>query len=610
MKHTAILVLILCLPWAAAAPAQEAAAQETAQDQPAQQEAQAQPAEAPSQDAVLQGPAAQSSMTHEEADDAPQGLVIETVDVNVVNLEVYVTDKKGNRIIGLKKEDFELYARKKPIAITNFYAVEAGDAIMGPGAAPLLPQEELDPRLKADSRRRNLPEDQRLHLVIYVDNLNLRPFTRNRALRYVRTFIRNRLRPGDEIMLVTYERSLNVRAHFTRDPEIISTALYEVEEMSGMGVHSDSDRRDILRDIYEAESINAIRGRATQYAESLYSDMRFTLDALKELVDTLAGLPGRKAILYVSDGLPMRAGDDIFHAMHDKFTNTSDNVLMDGLRYDLSRKFTELTSRANTHRVTFYTLEAAGLRTYSYLDASNATVGGGSRIDQVHFSNIQSSLRMMAHETGGMVLVNTNNFGPLLDRVADDFDNYYSLGFSPAANESGRYHRVEVKVKGRKGLVIRTRDGYRDKPVSTRMSEGTLAALHYGYQSNPLGVEIAVGEERSHSSGQFLVPVKVRIPIGKLSFLPQAEMQRGRVRLFIGAKDSEGGLAPIQDVPVPIDIPVGDFERAKKQFYEYSMTLIMRRGRQVVAVGVRDEIGAVMGFATRGVQIGGVRRGR
>ncbi|MEM7350939.1 MAG: VWA domain-containing protein [Acidobacteriota bacterium] len=553
---------------------------------------------------------AQEAETEAPSSEPPlEDVFVDTLDVNIVNVDVYVTDKKGNRITGLQKDDFELLVNRKPITVTNFYAVEGGVARNQKGKE-LAPDESLDPRLRADPNRRRVPEDQRLHLIVYIDNLNLRPFTRNRALRYVRTFLNNRLRPGDEVMLVTYERSLNIRHRFTSDPEIISSALYDVEVMSGMGTHADADRRDILRDIYEADSIREIRGRATQYAESLFSDMRFTIDAAKDLVDTLAGLPGRKAILYISDGLPMRAGDDIFHALDDNFTGTGDNVLMDGLRYDLSRQFQELTARANTHRVTFYTLDAAGLRTYSYLDASNSTIGGGSKIDQVHFTNIQSSLRMLANETGGMVLLNTNNYEPLLDRVAQDFDTYYSLGFSPSAAESGRYHRLKVNIKGRKGLVVRTRDGYRDKPVSTRMSEGTLAALHYGYQNNSLGIEIEVGDERKHNSGRFLVDVKVRIPIGKLSFLPQQEMQRGRVRLFIGAKDSEGGLAPVQDVPVPIDIPQNEFERAQEQFYEYSMTLLMREGRQVVAVGVRDEIGAVNGFATRGVQIGGTRRSR
>ncbi len=547
----------------------------------------------------------------ESGDSAPlaEAPFLDVIDVSIVNLDVYVTDKKGNRITGLKKEDFELQVDKKSVAISNFYAVEGGVARTESGEELEAPQ-NLDPRLAADARRRRVPEDQRLHLVVYVDNLNLRPFTRNRALRYVRTFLRNRLRPGDEVMLVTYERSLHVRHHFTSDPEIIGSALYEVEEMSGMGVHTDSDRRDILRDIYDADNVNVVRGRATQYAESLYSDMRFTIDAMLEIVENLAGLPGRKAILYVSDGLPMRAADDIFHAMNDVFRESAGNILMDGLRYDLSRDFQKLTNRANAHRVTFYTLEAAGLRTYSYMDASNSSIGGGSRIDQIHFTNIQSTLRLMAHETGGMVLLNTNNFQPLLDRVAEDFDTYYSLGFSPGAAESGRYHRFQVKVKGRKGLQVRTRDGYRDKPVSTRMSEGTLAALHYGYQSNPLGIEISVGDEREHSSGQMLVTVRVRIPIGKIAFLPQEEMQRGKLRLFVGAKDSEGGLSPVQDIPVPIDIPQAEFARAREQFYEYSMNLIMREGRQVVAVGVRDEIGAVNGFATRGVSIGRPARGR
>jgi hypothetical protein len=81
-------------------------------------------------------------------------------------------------------------------------------------------------------------------------------------------------------------------------------------------------------------------------------------------------------------------------------------------------------------------------------------------------------------------------------------------------------------------------------------------------------------------------------------------MQHGRLRLFVGAKDSDGGLSPVQDIPVAIDIPTAEFDRAREQFYQYEIKLIMRTGRQVVAVGVRDEIGAVSGFVTRGVNIG------
>ncbi len=538
------------------------------------------------------------------SDESDAGEVFfERLDVNVVNVEVYVTDKKGNRVTGLTKDDFELEVARNPVAITYFYAVEGGKGVTG-GGEPVQTAEAADPRLASlQGQARSVPEDQRLHMILYVDNFNLRPFNRNRVLRQTRNFLRTRLRPGDQVMLVTYERTLHTRVNFTNDPELIASALFDIEEMSAHGVSYDSDRRDMLQWIDEAEEVHQVRGRAFQYAESIYNDMSFTLDALKTLVESLYGLPGRKAILHVSDGLSMRAGEDVFHAIYDRFPEDS-SVLMDSHRYDLSRRFGSLTNQANASRVTFYTLEAAGLRTYSYLNVANRTPGGGPRVDQVHFSNLQSTLRFMARETGGMAFVNTNNYAPMLERMADDFDTYYSLGFSPAAAESGRFRRIKVTVKGKKGLVVRHREGYRDRSISTRMTDGTLAALHYGYQDNPLAVELEFGDMIARGKGQFVVPVLVRIPLGRLSFVPQEDMHRGRVRLFVGAKDSEGGLAPIQDVPVPIDIPRAELEQAMEQVYQYEIKLIMRGGRQVVAIGVRDEIGAVTGFVTRGVLVG------
>ena len=532
----------------------------------------------------------------------PEGLFVEEVDVDVVNVEVFVTDRDGNRITGLSRDDFELEVGRTVVPITNFYAVEGGRArTVGRETVETLPERAPT---QADRLQPNLlPEEQQLHLIVYVDNLNLHPFTRNRVLANVRNFLRTRTRPGDQVMLATYERSLNIRHPFTSDPELIASALFDIEEMSAMAIHFDSDRRDMLDQIYEADDDYQVRGRATQYAESIYSDMNFTLDALKDLVETLAGLPGRKAILHVSDGLSFRAGEDIFYAINDQFPDAG-GILLDSQRYDLSRKFTALTNQANANRVTFYTVEAAGLRTYSYMDASNPNPNGGPRIDQIHFQNLQSSLRYMADETGGMAMVNSNNYAPMLDRMADDFDTYYSLGFTPAPTERGRYFDIKVRVKDSgKGVRVRHREGYRSKPVSSRMTDGTLAALHYGYERNGMGVKLELGGRERQENGHTLVALRVQIPIGALAFLPQNEVQRGKIRLWVGAMDSEGGIAPIQDVPVPIDIPLEQFEAAQTQYYQYEMKLLMRKGRQVVAVGVRDEIGAATGFVSRGVDV-------
>jgi hypothetical protein len=53
-------------------------------------------------------------------DGVDQGLFFETVSVNVVNVDVFVTDKAGNRVRGLTKDDFELYEDRKPVQISNF----------------------------------------------------------------------------------------------------------------------------------------------------------------------------------------------------------------------------------------------------------------------------------------------------------------------------------------------------------------------------------------------------------------------------------------------------------------------------------------------------------
>ena len=543
------------------------------------------------------------------AADEPEELEIfgESVDVNVVNVEVYVTDKDGKRVRGLTQDDFVLQVDKKPVAITNFYAVENGKARedVAPAAAPAADAAPA-PALPLPAAGEEVPDEQRLYLIVYIDNFNLRPFSRNRVIQATRTFLRSRMRRGDEVMLVTYDRSLKIRHPFTKDPEVVASALTELETLTGFGVHFDSERRDLLDFIYnDARGITEASGRVRSYAESLNNDMSFTLDSISKQIEILGGLPGRKAVLYVSDGLSMRPGEDIFYALNDKFKDSS--TLTEIFRYDLSRRFDGLISQANANRVTFYTVDASGLRTYSYMDASNHTAGGGAQIDQTHFSNVQSSIRFMAEETGGFSIINTNNFTPLLDRMAEDFTNYYSLGFQPnTSGVAGRYHTIKVQLKNKtKGVNLRFREGYRDRPVSTRMADSALAALNFGYARNPLEVEVSSGRQERQENGQYMVPVIVKIPLGKVVFLPTEGVHRARLRLYIAAKDTEGGIADVQEVPMPIDIPSAEIEQAKQQQYSYKIQMLMRSGPQVVSIGVRDEIGATSSVATHALRVGG-----
>jgi VWFA-related protein len=532
------------------------------------------------------------------ADVTDQGLFFETLDVNVVNVDVYVTDKTGKAVAGLTSADFEIFENNKPVKLTNFYAIESGvtkndkgEVETEPSPVPGMPPVPIT------------PEDQRLRLIVYIDNFNLRPFDRNRVFRQIREFLNRQVGPQDRVMLVTYDRELHLRQGFTSDSSLITSGLFDLEKVSAMATQADADRRDILRAIDDAKSALEVEGRVRQYAQSVESDLGFSIGALKETVGSLAGLPGRKALLYVSDGLELRPAEDLFYRLQEKFPDA--RVSLEAFNYDATRKFQELASAANANRVSFYTLDAAGLRVSSTISAENQTASASPIADSTYFQNLQAPLQLLAESTGGRAILNSNDPTKGLLKVAQDFDNYYSLGYTPSHSGDGRAYKIDVKLKGKKGLEVRHREGYRDKSVDAKMTDGTLATLHFGYEDNPLAITTEVQRIERRSDNYFNVTLDVRIPIGKLTLVPQPEVQEARARLFISAMDTDGRKSEVQQIPVYIRVPNAEVEGARGKYWSYTVTMVMRDGQQKIAIGVRDEVSTTASFVSRYVEVGG-----
>ncbi|HEX4497116.1 MAG TPA: VWA domain-containing protein [Thermoanaerobaculia bacterium] len=536
----------------------------------------------------------------------------DTVNVGVVSVDVYVTDKKGNAVGGLTKNDFQIFENNHPVEVTNFYAVQGGKPttpLETAQTAQTAPAEPPVPGAPPADAGPQTPEDQKLRLIVYIDNFNLKPFDRNRVMREIRAFIGQKLTHGDQLMLVTYDREMHIRRTFTSDPSLIASAMLDIEKISAQGVHGESDRRDALQHIADSGSVTEAEQYADTYAQSAFNDLSFSIDSLKKMVDALAGMPGRKAVLYVSDGLQMIAGQDVFYAVQNKYgeqttTGTS------SLEYNVANRLDELTAQANANRVTFYTIDAAGLRSYDSNSAENQgpgpqAAGLSQLVDQIHISNLQSTLQTLAEKTGGVCILNANVIMPQLEKIGTDFNTYYSLGYTPPHFGDGRYYKIDIKVKGRKDLVVRHREGYRDKSTESRMSDGTLAALNFPFEENPLGITLEFGQPRQRDDGFYLVPVLVRIPIGRLVLIPRETSEDAKVRLFIAALDDSGGTSEVQQASVPISIPKSDLTTAQKKQYVYSVTLLMRRGDQRVSIGARDDVGAQASFLSRGLRVGG-----
>ena len=524
---------------------------------------------------------------------------IESVQTTVVNVEVFVTDRRGNPIKGLTIDDFEVFEDGEPVEVTNFFAVENGQQALE--GLEGLPETERQLRLRELGE---LPPEQKLHLIIYVDNFNLFPASRNRTLARVRNFISGSLNRDDRVMVVSYDRSLHLRQPFTNDKAAIADALLGLEELSGSASLREREREQALEEISEADNESYAMSAARTYAESVEAELTIGLRGLSRQIELLSGLVGRKALIYVSDGIPQVIGEDLFFYVDERFPRA--RARMEAGVFDMSLKYQNLISKANAAGITFYSLDARGLRSNSSVSAQYAgtTQGGGLPfIDSVNNANMREPLHRMADDTGGQAVTNTNAIEAGLGKFLNDFRNYYSLGYQPTHFGGGRYYEIDVKVK-RDGVKVRHRNGYRDKTAEARLADSTLASLLYGAEGNPLDVDIGFGSSRRDGKSS-IVPVEVKIPIGNLTMVPQSGSYLGRIKVAVAVMDEEGGLSPVeQQAPFTIRVPENEIDLARSKNYVYEVMLAMRPGLSRVAVTVRDEYTSQTSFVRRTIKIG------
>lgn len=550
---------------------------------------------------TVAGTAAQDTTSSEE-----EGGFFEEVAVEIVNVEVYVTDSDGNPVDGLTIDDFEVLEDKRPVELLNFYAVTNGrpSTLEDP-----LDETPVDPLLDTQDELDEIayPEEQRLNLIIYVDNLFIHPLNRNRVFDRLRGFLYDTLKPGDQVMVASYDRSLHIRHPFSTDIDTVSLALDETQKLTGYAQSREQERSEMIREIYESTSLHSALFKASSFADNARNEAEESIDGLREMLESLAGLPGRKMLVHVSDGLPAVPGQDLFQAVQQHYADQS--ALAEAMGYDLSQRYVHLIAEANSNRVSFYTIDAAGLRTQSGIGADtravNTPTGVNMAVDSIRTSNLQDTLINMADRTGGQAIFNTNDVSEGLQRVTQDFNNYYSLGYRAPVSKRGRYHDIEVRLPGKeKGWRIRHREGYRDKPIESQMEDAINAYFVHGYQTNPFDASIDVGNQTRDSNGTFNVPIRVRIPIKSITLVPRPGIHEAQLQLYFSAVDEKGSKAPVAEMPLELRIPDESLEVAMEDELSRVINLTMKPGPHKFVVGVRDEVSEVRSIIGKYVTVG------
>lgn len=542
----------------------------------------------------------------------------ETVDVDVVNVEVVVTDGSGAPVSGLEAGDFAVFSDGEQVELSNFYAVDRRSApltvAIDEGSATELPAEAT----------------RRLHLILLVDRAGLQLAARAALFDSLEQSLDRAFELDGLVMLASLDAGLEVVVPFTSERQAIRDGLERLRREAAI-TSIDPDRRAVFLDLDSAQRPPpdppglALRtreheiavSRAARLTEDLIriaereaQQVRRTVAEVGAFLDGLAGLQGRKAVLFLSGGLAIRPGDGLAEVWRDKFQRWIDTYPVDvdpnderkifqnlneleSARFDTSREVAELGRRAAAQRVAFYPVaRLAGWGESA--EVSGESFRRGATLDS--FAR-ESALSEIAGLTGGKVWSRTQAVGAALELIARDSESYYSLGFpSPGATDDGKFHGLEVKVR-RPGLEVRHVAGYVTKDAATRLREATVAALYDGGSGgNPLGIRLESGPPEPSPSGakRSILPLSVFIPYKGLFLLPDADSHRARLSLVVVVRDlGSGKLSEPHEIELPVRIPNDRLAEALTKIAVFPLQLDAGQGPKEVAVGIRDQIARV-----------------
>ena len=531
--------------------------------------------------------AQQQPQPQPESNEIPK--LTETMEIRVINVDVVVTDKKGNPVTGLKKEDFQLYENGVPKPISNFFEIE-GTKALNVAMAPATPDTK-PPTVKEET-----PENMKRRMVFYIDNLTLAPFNRNRVFKEMKEFAKTTMRPGDEAMIATFNRSMKIRQPFTKDPVAIQSMLDTIAGETGNGIANRSESRDVMKRIQDADNVDDATATARTYAESINHDLRGSIDSLNALMSTLAGVEGKKILVLTTEGFQMSPGKEMFYLIDEigREKGWTGSQLLESMQYDQSQAIQGVAKTANANNITMYTIHAGGLAAASEDLSADQQKATPYIVSETAVSNSTDSLRLMADMTGGLASINTNNYAKAFKDIARDLDSYYSLGYRAGTERVDRQRNLDVRIAN-KNYIVRARQTFVEKSMFAEMNDRVIANLLYKTKANDLHILVKCGTPVAQDD-LFKVPVEIQIPMESLTLLPQGESYMGGFSVYCAVANKEGDMSDVSRQSHQIRVPTADYPHIKGKFYAYSLDMIMEPGPNKISIGVIDEVSNQTGF--------------
>lgn len=387
------------------------------------------------------------------------------ITTNLVQVDAVVT-KGGKQVTDLSAEDFDVFEDGKPQVITNFsYVSNVGAA---PSPTPMAGSRKARP-LVPPVPRAITPENTHRTIAIVVDDLALSVISIERARKALRKFVNEQLAPDDLVAIVRTGTEIGALQQFTTDHRILLSAIDHVRynPCSRMGT-----------DVFDYND------------RPCSENMQDTLKALQYIVAGMASLPGRKAMVLLSDNTPVErqeegaspssatrlspmatgqasAGSISVPTISTGGANSSGAGAVSDIRTTYEQHFRHVAELAIRGSVVIYTIDARGLM-ITFPTAAEKFGGSARAITNAFSASLRArsaatligreGSKLMAQETGGFAITNSNSFE--LNRVYEDQLGYYLIGFRPAEKTfDKKFHHISLRLK-KSGFSVRSRKGF------------------------------------------------------------------------------------------------------------------------------------------------------
>jgi VWFA-related protein len=504
----------------------------------------------------------------------PQGedIFSEVLEVRAVNVQVVVTDRRGNRVSGLSAKDFRILLDGKEVPLDYFAEVREGRVATPAGEPAQAANAETAADLPPGLRDVGTGEVVGTNYLVFVDELFSPLRLRSEALKVLAGGV-DQLREEDRMAIVSFNgRDLRVLSDWAPPAtlkELLRKAAKEKRSLTGITppVNPVAARGPWLRplmvmpgedlqtytDERDAESLSQ---RETDGSSLVSPDLdvmeaNLEIEAVKHVVTAAAAAlrgfsattpPGRRVMLLLSGGWKF---DPVgFYANSD---------------YDLAKRMLQISwdggyrvlrpliDSSNLLGFTIYPIHLAESGTM----LQTAEMAEGGTFESMHLYDqqlqTQYGLASVAVETGGRVLVPGVRH---LQRVEEDTSAYYWLGFSQSGGDDKR-RNLKVQVL-RQGLDARARSSFLPLSRRAKASIDVETALVAGGVDNAAPLRVELGKLRKGGIGSMELPISVKIPVDDITLLEEGGRHLARLELRVAALDRSGRRSDIPVLPIVI----------------------------------------------------------